>query len=65
MTYLYAPHYVTEIKMVLSLKLSNGGERVEELTITSERAGTELVNQLADTILSAMHLATARVPDNG
>lgn len=65
MAYLYAPQYVTEISVTLDLKLSGGGTRVETVTLTSERAGIELANQFADTILSAMHLAVAKVPDNG
>lgn len=56
MAYLYNPH-VTEVTVTIDIKVAHHGDRHERVTFNIERNGIEITNQLADTVLSAMHLA--------
>ena len=58
MAYLYYPH-VTQCKVEVYIEQAHGGKHTETYTFVSSRDGVEATNQVADTILSALHLACA------
>ena len=62
MTFLYDPH-VTEVEIIVSVKIAHHGEETRNLYFTEEEHGREITNQLADTVLSACDLAIAKVKD--
>jgi len=59
MAYIFNPH-VEEVKITISvIKAHQSGTFKEEYTFISDRDGMELTNQIADTVVSALHLASA------
>jgi hypothetical protein len=57
MAHLFDPS-VTECKVTISVKHGRG-ELNESYTFLAERNGREITNQVTDTVLSALHLASA------
>jgi len=59
MAYLFHPH-IQEVTVSVSLtRAHDSGTLNETYTFIAERDGIELTNQVADTVISALHLATA------
>jgi hypothetical protein len=59
MAYLFDPH-IQEVTVSVSLIRSHdSGTLNETYTFLAKRDGVELTNQIADTVVSALHLATS------
>ncbi len=58
MAYAYDPH-VTECIVTISVSCHDAKSMTETHTFRVETHGREVVNQITDTVLSALHLAEA------
>jgi hypothetical protein len=61
MAYLFDPH-VTECTVTISVNCHDAKCLTETHRFTEATHGREVVNQIADTVLSALHLAQAVAP---
>lgn len=62
MAYIFHPH-VTECSVTIAVRCHDAKSLTETHTFTAATHGIEVTNQIADTILSALHLATAVTVD--